>query len=231
MTGVVRIRNKVDAGFGIVPRDLWRMAISANAKVAAAYLCCLRDDQAVPMVAVIERATGLSRDARRRAFGELERVGVVRWHHVRDASGRIVANVLEVDHAAIRPTENQAVGKIREIGSSDDRPPENPASGESVDELTGNRPSSDGISGDLLRDKKRESAARARAAAKARLDAESGFDGLAEFGHWSNVQRGLLRGGLTVEVRGQRLVAGSADHVRAMARLRAFEAGAADGGR
>jgi hypothetical protein len=105
----VTIRNRVDREFGMVPRALWQMHLSFAAKGLAAYLCCLRDGDAVPHVAAIEQATGLSRDARRRAFAELIAAGVIAWRSERER-GRVLGRFLEIDHAAIRAPVVRADG-------------------------------------------------------------------------------------------------------------------------
>lgn len=154
--------NRVEREFGMVPRAVWRAPLSTRAKLCVAYLACLRDG-ATPYVAQIEAETGLGRDARRRAFAELEACGVISWRVERDAGGRVVARSLEFDALAVvalaeanRAPENQADG-------ADALPPENPAGGfdvgkgrESVPAPTENQA--------VLREEKEKRAREARAA-------------------------------------------------------------------
>lgn len=158
----INIINRVENDFGMVPRALWRLELSSQAKLCAAYLFSLRDG-AAPYVAQIEAETGLGRDARRKAFAELETLGVVSWRIVRDARKRIVAKTLVVDYLPIimagRAPENQSDGEKSHA-------PENPAGGFSVPAGVENGPTSDGKSGDLLENEKKKTRA-ARADAKA----------------------------------------------------------------
>ena len=141
----VKIINRVASDFGMVPRALWQMDISANAKLCAAYLFCLCDG-AAPYVAQIEAETGLGRDARRKAFAVLEAKGIIRWHIERDKVSRIVAKSLEIDYLPV-------------IAAS--RAPEIPADGEPVAAGAASRPYGDGKSGDLLRKEKKQTRRRA----------------------------------------------------------------------
>lgn len=157
-----RVSNRAEREFGIVPRALWLMPISADAKLCAAYLCCLRDGQAVPPVAEIERSVGLGRDARRRAFAMLEQHGVIAWAIGRDR-GRIVSKELVVDHSAIRAPETQAVGAEAGKQAESHHAPEKPSDGVSGGDALDFRasPTADQA---ILRERKEERARMARAA-------------------------------------------------------------------
>lgn len=152
-----QIENPIDRDFGMVPRGLWQMDLPFAAKAVAAYLFCLRDG-AVPYVAEIEAQTGIGRDARKKAFAQLEAAGVIRWQVQRNASGTICGKTLLINAAACgqhRATENQADGENH-------RAPEKPSDGESVDASTETRRWIDCGSGDTLKEKKQR-AANARA--------------------------------------------------------------------
>lgn len=153
-----QIENPIDRDFGMVPRGLWQMDLPFAAKAVAAYLFCLRDG-AVPYVAEIEAQTGIGRDARKKAFAQLEAAGVIRWQVQRNASGTICGKTLLINAAACgqhRATENQADGENH-------RAPEKPSDGESVDASTETRRWIDCGLGDTLKEKKQR-AANARAA-------------------------------------------------------------------
>lgn len=151
----VQIINTVDRDFGMVPRALWQMSeLTFAAKACAAYLFCLRDG-ALPYVAEMEQAIGLGRDARRKAFAQLERLGIIEWKVVRIEGGKVVGKVLQIDPLACRGPENQAVGEIN-------RPPEKPSDGESVGTSTEIRPYTDCGSVALKRKEKKDRAAQAR---------------------------------------------------------------------
>jgi len=168
----VTIRNRVQSRFGIVPNALWQAPLSTRAKVCMAYLCCLQDGSPMPFVSQVEQATGLGRDARRQAFGELQAVGLIEWKVQRDPATKAIRHrFLTVDHGPLEALaagekglapENQAVGQT-EAGES--LPPENPAGGFSVGAATETRRCSDGKSGDLNKKReKQERAAKARSA-------------------------------------------------------------------
>lgn len=146
----VQIVNRIQTDFGMVPRALWQMDLSANAKLCASYLFCLRDGSA-PYVAQIERETGLGRDARRKAFAALEAHEIIFWVIERDNAGRVVAKSLVVDYAPLlsvrREPENQAHGN---------HGPEKPADGSPVPIEAASRPCSDGKSGDPFRKEKKQ---------------------------------------------------------------------------
>ncbi|MCA1775611.1 MAG: hypothetical protein LC676_08390 [Loktanella sp.] len=151
----VQIINRIQTDFGMVPRALWQMDISAHAKLCASYLFCLRDGSA-PYVAQIETETGLGRDARRKAFAVLEAKGIIRWVIERDSARRIVAKSLVVDYtpvlASAHAPESQAHGS---------HAPENPADGKPVPAAVETRPCGDGKSGDTFRKEKQRARRRA----------------------------------------------------------------------
>jgi len=152
-----QIENPIDRDFGMVPRGLWQMDLPFAAKALAAYLFCLRDG-AVPYVAEIEAQTGIGRDARRRAFAQLEAAGVIRWQVQKTTGGVIAGKTLLINAAACSQSqapENQADGESH-------RAPENPAGGFPVDTSTETSRRTDCGSGDTLKEKK-ERAASARA--------------------------------------------------------------------
>lgn len=162
-----QIENPIDRDFGMVPRGLWQMDLPFAAKAVAAYLFCLRDG-AVPYVAEIEAQTGIGRDARKKAFAQLEAAGVIRWQVQRNASGTICGKTLLINASACghhRATENQADGENH-------RAPEKPSDGQSVDASTETRRWIDCGSGDTLKEKK-ERAASARAKSVQRVVARA----------------------------------------------------------
>lgn len=152
----VHIVNRIQTDFGMVPRALWQMDISANAKLCASYLFCLRDGSA-PYVAQIERETGLGRDARRKAFAVLEAKGIIRWVIERDSARRIVAKSLVVDYSPVL-----ALAHAPESQAHGSHAPEKPADGKPVPARAETRPCRDGKSGDPFR--KENKRARRRAA-------------------------------------------------------------------
>jgi len=148
-----QIENPIDRDFGMVPRGLWRMDLPFAAKSLAAYLFCLRDG-AVPYVAEIEAETGIGRDARRKAFAQLEAAGVIRWQVQKGPTGVIVGKTLLINAAACSQTrapEYQADGESHHA-------PENPAGGFDVGSSTETRRRSDCGSGDTLKEKKQRAA-------------------------------------------------------------------------
>lgn len=132
------VDNPVQRDFGMVPRAIWSLPVKHAAKACLAFLLCQRDG-ACPTVAEIELAVGIGRDARRKAFAELEKAGILRWVVRRTGDGRVIGKELQVSVRAVveaaedearkrasdRPPENQAHGH---------RPPEKPAVGISVGE-------------------------------------------------------------------------------------------------
>jgi hypothetical protein len=155
----IRIVNPIERDFGMVPRALWEMPLPFAAKGVAAYLFCLRDG-AVPYVAEIEAALGLGRDARRKAFAALEAAGVIEWVIERNARNAIVSKTLVLHPLAVHAPESQADGQTADLAS---HAPEKPSGGKSTPAGVEIHPCSDGISGDLLRERKIERAAFARA--------------------------------------------------------------------
>lgn len=73
----IRINNPVTDDCYAVPDALWRVpGLSFNAKALAAYLAQFPQGF-VPVVASVERETGLGRDARRAAYAELRGAGLL----------------------------------------------------------------------------------------------------------------------------------------------------------
>lgn len=143
----VLVSNRVDRDFSIIPNALWSADLPFQAKAVACYLLSLRDG-AMPYVAEMEAALGIGRDARRKAFAALEAIGFLSWHVERSRSGAIVAKTLVLDHGCFsRAPESQADGQNHHA-------PEKPAGGKATPTGTEIRPSSDGISGDTLRQDK-----------------------------------------------------------------------------
>lgn len=125
-----RVSNGIDRDFGMIPRAVWRAPLSTRAKICVAYLACLRDG-ACPYVAQIEADTGLGRDARRRAFSELEGAGIISWQCERDGAGRVVARTLAFDAMAVVALADAALPPENQADGSEALPPENPAGGNS----------------------------------------------------------------------------------------------------
>lgn len=174
----IRVCNPIDRDFGMVPRSLWDASLPFAAKGVAAYLFCLRDGS-FPYVAEIEAALGLGRDARRKAFAALEAAGVIEWVIERNARNAIVAKTLVLHPLALHAPESQAHGAF--VGSASRAPdnqadgvaalsvshaPDNPAGGNSTPAAVEINRCNDGISGDLLRERKKERAAAARSSVK-----------------------------------------------------------------
>ena len=173
-----QIENAIDRDFGMVPRALWRTGMTKAAKLVCAYLCCLRDG-AVPYVAEIEAELQMGRDARRKAFKELESLGVIRWQ-VQVQNQRIVGKTLVLNVAAVaglqlgeksRAPENQADGAStmktsnapeNQADGKNPRAPENPTDGKTSRLVTENRRSTDAFSGGTSKERKQESARKAR---------------------------------------------------------------------
>lgn len=154
----IRIENPVEIEFAMVPNAVWQTSLSFKAKGLFCYLLTYRHGGS-PTVKQIEAETGLSRDARRKAMKELTEYGLAEYQYIRK-NGQIVGSELVVSTVSLyRETENQASGESH-------RAPENPAVGVSAPTGTENRPYRDGFSGDLLRERKIKSVAKARAAIK-----------------------------------------------------------------
>lgn len=226
----IQIINRIDREFGMVPRALWSMRLPFTAKALAAYLFCLRDG-AAPYVAEIEDATGLGRDARRKAFAALEAAGVIAWHIARNERGAITAKTLCVDPSACLAPENQAHGEIHHA-------PEKPAGGFPVDASTEIRPSTACGSGDNKeKERKKERAAKARAAAGRRSPPDGGgVQPLAsdttrsdvasvDLGALSVLQRDQIRRGASVLVAGAVVAAFSPEMAALQAALAQAERG------
>lgn len=187
----IRVVNPIDRDFGMVPRVLWETSLPFAAKGVAAYLFCLRDG-ALPYVGEIEATLGIGRDARRKAFAALEAAGVIRWLILKDAVGRVT-------------------GKTLQLHPENLRAPENPAGGKSTSLATDFRLHGDGFSGDNLKERKKESAAKARGSVRsAQRGGRSGLDvsGLSPF------LRSRIRSGQTVIVNGVVVLRGSPEMAR-----------------
>jgi len=162
----VQIENRLKSDFCMTPRGLWRAPISGHAKAFAAYLFSLSDD-GLPSVLEMEQAAGFGRDARRRAFAELEAFGFLRWRLVPDRLGRICAKTLVLEWSVfVHAPEIQAHGVSASDGVDFDHGPENQAGGKSTPTGVEFHPCRDTLSGDLKRERKKESAARARKAVR-----------------------------------------------------------------
>ena len=165
----IKVVNRLNSDFGMVPRALWRSGLSFHAKAVAAYLLCLRDG-AFPYVAEMEAAMSIGRDARRKAFAELEAFGFLEWHIERPA-GKIVAKTLYVDPfvfderereaAEIHAPETQADG---EPGPVEVHAPDFPAGGSGVPAEAETRRSGACGLGDKRRNDKKDRARVARQA-------------------------------------------------------------------
>lgn len=204
-----RISNRADRDFGIVPRALWSMQLSAHAKLLAAYLCCLRDGQPVPAVGAIEAAVGIGRDARRRAFAELIAAQIIAWR-IERRGGQIVAKTLDVDQGAIRAPESQADGRAQ---PQIHRAPEKP---------------SVGISGghrlDFRRSPPESQAIPKREERKEKGEIDLGKAGSPEsFDRLTSLQRSLLRNGETLRIGGTTWQRGSEAMATLSERFRAWE--------
>lgn len=165
----VLISNRLQRDFAMVPNALWRAPLPFAAKGVAAYLLSLRDG-AMPYVAEMESAMGIGRDARRKAFAALERVGFLSWEVERNRSKQIVAKTLVLDPLAFDRAEAlEEVRSGRAPESQADglsRAPEIPAGGSAVPAAVETRPCSGGKSGDTLRQDKTKRAARSRRASR-----------------------------------------------------------------
>ena len=92
----IRVNNPIQAGFAMVPDNLWRWpGLSFKAKGFMAYLLSFRHG-VCPPVAAMEADTGLGRDARKAVMRELQAAGLARWVIQRGAGQRVVAKFLEV---------------------------------------------------------------------------------------------------------------------------------------
>lgn len=233
----IRINNPVRDAFAMVPNALWQWpGLSFKAKGLMAYLLQFRTG-VCPAVAGIDAETGLSRDARRAALGELVAAGLAAWVTERNASGRVVAKFLEVTTLPLlrasvdgvsHVTGNQAHG---ETGLSEVHTPEKPSDGksgsterESVPLVTGNQA--------IL---KREDKIKRAAAARAQIGKRSAGDpprlpapphggGLAGLlPSLSSFQRSQLVAGHTFMVGSVQIKAGSPDMERLCLLLRSEE--------
>lgn len=215
----VRIANRLQADFGMVPRALWQMDLPFAAKGLAAYLFCLPDG-AVPYVAEIEAAVGIGRDARRKAFAALQAAGLIEWHVERGEHGAIMAKTLVLHPLRCCAPESQADGENR---GEAHHAPEKPADGKAVDVSTANRRSTACGSGDTLKEKKeraREAGRVSRQRQAARPPQERGERPavrLADLGQW---QRASLLSGQPVYLGARVLRPNDPDHARLRAELR-----------
>lgn len=227
----IRINNPVRDNFAMVPNTLWTWpGLSFKAKGLMAYLLQFRTG-VCPAVAGIEAETGLSRDARRAAMGELVAAGLAQWVVERDRAGRVVAKFLEVTTlpllqavvaGASRGPENQAHGAEPAKSPECLHAPDNPSDGksgasrrEAVRAETGNQAI-------LKREEKERRAARARAfAPEGRKRAIAGLSVVPA--DWSDFQRNAVRVGQTVQIGGEWVLPKSEAMHRAQAALDAWE--------
>ncbi|WP_299823065.1 hypothetical protein [uncultured Jannaschia sp.] len=232
----VLISNPLQRDFSMVPDALWRSDLSFAAKGVACYLLSLRN-RAMPYVAEIESMLGIGRDARRKAFAELEAAGFLKWVVVRDASNRIVTRTLELDPFSFdlaerseglvpRPTESQADG---EKGACSSRAPEKPSGGKPAPAAAANRSCRDEKSGALLRERKEKSAAAARACVRKPLAAarSSGGYGMPDVSGLTQFQRSRILSGhsLTLDGGATLIEPGSPEAEALCLALRSQEAG------
>lgn len=227
----IRINNPVRDNFAMVPNSLYSWpGLSVKAKFLMAYLLQFRSG-VCPPVAAIEAQSGLSRDARRAAMGELMAAGLAQWVVQRDKSGRVVAKFLEVTtlpllqavvaQAAHAP-ENQAHG--REGGETPvlSHAPENPSDGFSVPPETETRPSGTGNQAILKREDKKRRAAAARASAPVgRKRAVGAVQPVPA--DWSDYQRKAVRLGQSVQIGGEWVLPKTDAMQRAQVALEAWE--------
>lgn len=230
---IVRVSNPLDRDFGMVPRGLWSLPWSFTAKGLAAYLLCLRDGSEVPYVAQIEAQLRIGRDLRRKGFAELEAAGFIEWSIERNAARQIVAKTLVLRIEAILSASNRPVSHAPEIqaGGSDgeisSHAPENPSGGFSTPAEAEVRLCGDGISGDLLRErkgKKERAAARARSFVGKKSAALAGAPlaavttravsaaVLVPVSELKGFEKSLLLAGRDLVLAGRLLKAGSPDH-------------------
>ena len=105
----IQIINRIDRHCGLVPAALWQIPnLPSHAKLCAAYLFALGDGP-TPYVSQIERDTGLSRDARRKAFRQLQHFGIVQWDEVRNEAQQIVSKTLTVNYLRVMTATAQEV--------------------------------------------------------------------------------------------------------------------------
>jgi len=154
----IRVENPIETRFAMVPNALWALEIPFDAKGLFAYLLSYRHGGA-PTVKQIEAETGMGRDRRRKAMTALIDIGAA-WYENITKGGVIVGKVLVISTAFLdRAPENQSLGENH-------RAPEIPAVGKSTPTGVEIHPSRDGISGDILKERKKQAAALARAAVK-----------------------------------------------------------------
>lgn len=216
----VRIINRAQRDFGMVPRALWSAVhietgepVSFTAKGVMAFLMCLQDG-ALPYVAEMEQQLGLGRDARRKAFAELERLGAIRWLVQRRSGGgygkvgAILAKTLEIlpDGVGVfHGPENQAHGAPE---PEKFHAPEIQAGGQGVGAATESRRASDARSGDTSKEEKKKRVAQARLAARPPL--RSGERPAPDAGTLTAFERSRVLAGQSVVVSGQSVRPGSA---------------------
>ena len=201
----IRIVNPIVRDFGMVPRALWEMPLPFAAKGVAAYLFCLRDG-AVPYVAEIEAALGLGRDARRKAFAALEAAGIIEWVIERNARNAIVSKTLVLHLLAVHAPESQSDGQSADLAS---HAPENPSGGKPTSAGGEINPCTDGLSGDLLKERKIQRAASARARIAPPLPPASAAGASAAVAALSSFQRSRILSGQSVYLDGVTVKPGS----------------------
>jgi hypothetical protein len=170
----IRISNRVQAEFGIVPRAVWFSDLPFAAKAVASYLFCLPPGE-LPTVAKMESDMGIGREGRRSAFAALLAFGAIEWVIERNRSGAILAKVLVLhgrafDEVAARSashaTENPSYGEKPQILEESTHTPENPSVGVAAPIATASRSARGGEYVDPKREEKIKRAALARASVR-----------------------------------------------------------------
>jgi len=219
----VLISNRLARDFSMVPDALWRSALPFAAKGVAAYLLSLRHG-AMPYVAEMENAMGLGRDARRKAFAQLEAVGFIAWQIERDGR-RIVGKTLLLDPLAFDEQEARAISapEIQADSAAPVSAPEIPADGNATPRGTANRRYRDGKSGDTYKQNDKRGATAPTASRLPQPDGGGGspFD----LSETSPFQRKLMREGKTVALPCGVVSAGTAQHAQLQAALAVMERG------
>lgn len=170
----IRISNRVQAEFGIVPRAVWFSDLPFSAKAVASYLFCLPPGE-LPTVAKMESDMGIGREGRRSAFAALLAFGAIEWVIERNRAGAILAKVLVLhvrafDEVAARSashaTENPSYGEKSQILEESTHAPENPSVGFAAPIATASRSARGGEYVDPKREEKIKRAALARASVR-----------------------------------------------------------------
>ena len=170
----IRIANRVQAEFGIVPRAVWFSDLPFSAKAVASYLFCLPPGE-LPTVAKMESDMGIGREGRRSAFAALLAFGAIEWVIERNRAGAILAKVLVLhgrafDEVAARSashaTENPSYGEKSQILEESTHTPDNPSVGFAAPIATASRSARGGEYVDPKREEKIKRAALARASVR-----------------------------------------------------------------